>query len=48
MHEIAAAFEMVGLPEGFAGAAAEVYDRMGRADTPPAAIEAALTEILRG
>ncbi len=46
MHEIAAAFELAGLPPGFAAAAAEVYERMGRADPPATSIEAALTEIL--
>ena len=47
MHEIAAAFEVVGLPPEFAAAAAEVYDRMGR-KTSPATIETVLTDLLRG
>jgi hypothetical protein len=41
MEEIAASMEAAGLPAGFHAAAADIYDRASRADTPATARPAA-------
>jgi hypothetical protein len=45
MHEIAATFEAVGLPDGFALAAAEVYERLVAFKDTETGIDAALTAL---